>query len=978
VKLRIVSWSCALLILSQQLLAQRIVYVSPKPNSSMVSLQTNIIMRSEAPLDAATVSPEVLDVRGSVSGIHPGTLVVSDDGETLVFTPERALSPGEQVHVSLQKGIRTNSGTFLDPVTFAFRTTALPQPLSRIYAVDQEGAVVPIASLSPLARPSAVDRGVQRGVTSLASLSADSLPSDFPKLHIDTVNSPGPGYYLLATADDVPGIGYFLFMLDNSGKVVKYKRMISHAYDFKQQSNGLYSYGEAHQEWGYAGGSRTVHRLIDSSLAPVDSFKAGNGYDADGHEFQLLSNGHALLHAYDIQYIDLSLTIPGGNRNAIVVGSILQELDLSKNVVFQWRSWDYIPIADTYMSTTASAFDYIHVNAYDIDTDGNILASFRNTCEIVKINRLTGDIMWRMGGKHNQFTFIGENEANSPTYFTYQHTIRRLANGNFTLFDNGNLHPVKVSRGVEYQIDQVSKTATLVWEYKHPSGIFAPNRGSVQRLTNGNTVMGWGGAWVGGVGTQALTEIRPDKSIAFDMGFVDKMGSYRGFKYILSTSLLPAASVSVYDVVPGNTYNFKQGDSIKTGITILFSQAGAGYNRVDVKRYEAAPLKQGFTGLPPFVQPKRWVITKVGIPSFTAEVSFDSTALAPYANKTRAVVYSRDVEGQGTFNPQTSAYDSVKRTLTATVTKFGEFIIGVPEVVGAPPVPTPAAPVQNARVNQTLPVVVRWITSGHITGSHLQIATDSLLLYLVVNDSTLKSSSFVWSSGSPDTRYFWRSSARNEVGTSGWSSVGSFRLSIPYVAVVSPQSGAKVAPGSQTLIEWDSNVGALVAIRLFRNGASLSKIIDSVENTGRYVWKVPATGLPVDSTYTIRVMIREDTTMYADSRPFSIATTAGVDDVARKPDWYTLDQNFPNPFNPTTVIRYGLPQKAAVTLSVFNTLGQLVAELVNAEADAGYHEVSFDGSKLGSGVYFYRIQAGVPGAGKGGSFMQTRKLLLLR
>lgn len=96
----------------------------------------------------------------------------------------------------------------------------------------------------------------------------------------------------------------------------------------------------------------------------------------------------------------------------------------------------------------------------------------------------------------------------------------------------------------------------------------------------------------------------------------------------------------------------------------------------------------------------------------------------------------------------------------------------------------------------------------------------------------------------------------------------------------------------------------------------------------------------------------------------------GVLEVPGMAGGFNLSQNFPNPFNPSTTIRYSLPHRSNVSLEVYNTLGQQVARLVQAEQAAGVHEARFDGSGLSSGVYFYRIQSG--------SFTQTKRLLLMR
>jgi hypothetical protein len=88
------------------------------------------------------------------------------------------------------------------------------------------------------------------------------------------------------------------------------------------------------------------------------------------------------------------------------------------------------------------------------------------------------------------------------------------------------------------------------------------------------------------------------------------------------------------------------------------------------------------------------------------------------------------------------------------------------------------------------------------------------------------------------------------------------------------------------------------------------------------------------------------------------------------PDRYNLAQNFPNPFNPTTSIRYSIPKRSNVTLKVYDILGNEVANLVNEEKNRGVYTVTFNASALASGIYFYTLRAE--------GFIQTKKMLLLK
>jgi hypothetical protein len=88
------------------------------------------------------------------------------------------------------------------------------------------------------------------------------------------------------------------------------------------------------------------------------------------------------------------------------------------------------------------------------------------------------------------------------------------------------------------------------------------------------------------------------------------------------------------------------------------------------------------------------------------------------------------------------------------------------------------------------------------------------------------------------------------------------------------------------------------------------------------------------------------------------------------PQEFELTQNYPNPFNPTTTLKYAVPKNVYVTIKIYNTLGAEVATLVNEEKPAGFYELTFDGSRYASGMYFYRMTAG--------EFTETKKLILMK
>lgn len=353
-----------------------------------------------------------------------------------------------------------------------------------------------------------------------------SLPADFPGIEImsdSTANfqdEPGAIFLSNFNFSGSPLAAYYLMILAPNGTPIFYRKMPKACLDFKVQPNGLLTYMDESTYKFYA---------LDSNYAVVDSFYCGNNVRTDTHDLELLPNGHALLLGTDSEIVDMSRLVANGDSAAIVIGNRVQEIDQNKNVVFDWNGFDHFNVTDaTGIDFTQPSIDFEHANSLQNDTDGNILLSSRHLDEITKIDRTTGAVIWRWGGAHNMFTMIGDTIG-----FSHQHNARRIANGNITLFDNGNLHVPQFSRAMEFALDEKNMTATKVWEFRQQPTTFTVAMGSVERLANGNTFIGWGAQSI-----PSATEVTPAGEKVFEMGLQKSNVSYRAYRqpWIASTS----------------------------------------------------------------------------------------------------------------------------------------------------------------------------------------------------------------------------------------------------------------------------------------------------------------------------------------------------------------------------------------------------------------------------------------------------------
>jgi hypothetical protein len=322
-----------------------------------------------------------------------------------------------------------------------------------------------------------------------------------------------PGYIFIAPKKDVAQAGPLI--LDNGGRVVWFRPLDTHGVtDFRVQRY----LGRPVLTWWHGkpdeGSGDSGYTIYDSSYRLVAHLQPGNGMLGDIHEFKITPRNTALMT------ISHHVSVKG--RKVLEGG--LQEVDIKTGrVLFEWHSIDHVQLVESYYhlpKDPGRIYDYFHINSIEIDQDGNLLVSARNTHTIYKISRRTGKILWRLGGKRSDFTL--ERGAR----FAWQHDARRRPDGDVTLFDNSAGPQVrKQSRGLVLHLDLKRMHASVVRTFVHRPPIVAVDQGNMQRLANGHYLVGWGHE-------PHFTEFGPRGTILFDGRFGrGRVDSYRAYRF---------------------------------------------------------------------------------------------------------------------------------------------------------------------------------------------------------------------------------------------------------------------------------------------------------------------------------------------------------------------------------------------------------------------------------------------------------------
>jgi hypothetical protein len=461
----------------------------PSPGTISAGAHTQISLRG-APANRLGK----ITVTGSRRGRHAGRLRAHSDGQGASFVPKRPFRGGERVTVRTDLPVRgTSNGDF------AIRIARIPRRVT-------------------------IQNLVLENINARLVRSFHSRPDLAPPfLTVEDHSGPtAPGLLFLSPKSKKDQKQAGPMIADNTGQPVWFQPLpgIQAATDFRTQTykgKPVLTYWQGTSRQGIGVGEMVIR---DQSYRVIHRIRTANGFRPDLHEFVITPKGTAILITYPVVRTNLSSV--KGARHGLAVDSVIQEIDIATGLVeFEWHSLGKIGLRETFSKPIPSPrvpFDYAHANAAGLDSDGNFLLSARNTWTIYKIDRDTGNIRWRLGGKTSDFKLPPD------AHFAWQHDVRRRSDGAITMFDNEAFPPIrKFSRAIALRLDETHKTASLIGALIHPRKLLTATQGDQQTLPNGGALVGWGSQ-------RYLTEFGPAGNVVFNAFLSLGFESYRAYR----------------------------------------------------------------------------------------------------------------------------------------------------------------------------------------------------------------------------------------------------------------------------------------------------------------------------------------------------------------------------------------------------------------------------------------------------------------
>ena len=387
---------------------------------------------------------------------------------------------------------------------------------------------------------SAVALGAGATALLVAAPLADAAPTSPPPLTFLTSSGPvGHGDIFITPTGDTSTYANGPEILSPGGNVVWFHPIPQGdtSGDFRTQ---VYDGRPVLTFWvgtGFGGLSSGTDYIYNDHYQQIATVNAGDGLSADGHEFLITPWNTALILSY--QESTANLTSIGGPADQTVIDGVVQEIDIrTGRVLFQWNSADHVPYSDSEQALPASAstpWDWFHINAVKLDTDGNLLIDSRATWTLFKVNRHTGNTIWQLGGKDSSFKIQsapGQTLNKAGDIFAWQHDPEALGHGYYSVFDNESAGEFNlgvdvssefpVSRVVKFKLDLRDRTATLLQSDNQPENLEASSQGDGQPLPGGGVFACWGNL-------NRISEFDGAGNVVFDAEFPTGVNSYRAY-----------------------------------------------------------------------------------------------------------------------------------------------------------------------------------------------------------------------------------------------------------------------------------------------------------------------------------------------------------------------------------------------------------------------------------------------------------------